>query len=132
MPIEKRDVMFKTGETFAAAWLFLPKTAAPGARAPAVAMAHGLGAVKEMYLEPPTVQERNRDATEGGKKYIPSPGRPGIQSGGASQAPAKNRRRPLRSLQRQRRQEGGTGRDRVVHGAPLARRAGRTAPARSW
>jgi uncharacterized protein len=44
--------MFKSGETFAAAWLFLPETAVPGARAPAVAMAHGLGAVKEMYLEP--------------------------------------------------------------------------------
>jgi len=52
MPIEKRDVMFKSGESFAAAWLFLPKAAAPGARVPAVAMAHGLGAVKEMYLEP--------------------------------------------------------------------------------
>jgi uncharacterized protein len=45
-------VMFKSGETFAAAWLFLPETAVPGARVPAVAMAHGLGAVKEMYLEP--------------------------------------------------------------------------------
>src|SRR5258705_10366688 len=44
--------MFKSGEPFAAAWLFLPETAAPGARVPAVAMAHGLGAVKEMYLEP--------------------------------------------------------------------------------
>src|SRR5258705_712078 len=43
--------MFKSGEPFAAAWLFLPETAAPGARVPAVAMAHGLGAVKEMYLE---------------------------------------------------------------------------------
>src|SRR2546430_17722960 len=52
MPIEKRDVMFKSGESFAAAWLFLPKAAAPDARVPAVAMAHGLGAVKEMYLEP--------------------------------------------------------------------------------
>src|SRR5437867_13197196 len=52
MTIEKRDVMFKSGETFAAAWLFLPKGAAPNARVPAVAMAHGFGAVKEMYLEP--------------------------------------------------------------------------------
>lgn len=52
MSIEKRDVMFKSGETFAAAWLFLPEAAAPDARVPAVAMAHGLGAVKEMYLEP--------------------------------------------------------------------------------
>ena len=30
MPIEKRDVVFKSGESFAAAWLFLPKAAAPG------------------------------------------------------------------------------------------------------
>jgi len=52
MSIEKRDVMFKSGETFAAAWLFLPKGAADKAPAPAVAMAHGVGAVKEMYLEP--------------------------------------------------------------------------------
>ena len=44
--------MFKSGETFAAAWLFLPENGTLGARVPAVAMAHGLGAVKEMYLEP--------------------------------------------------------------------------------
>src|SRR5690348_17807771 len=48
MSVEKRDVTFKSGETFAAAWLFLPETAAVGARVPAIAMAHGLGAVKEM------------------------------------------------------------------------------------
>jgi uncharacterized protein len=52
MSVEKRDVTFKSGETFAAAWLFLPETAALGTRVPAIAMAHGLGAVKEMYLEP--------------------------------------------------------------------------------
>ncbi len=52
MAIQKRDVMFKSGETFAAAWLFLPDQAQPGNRVPAVAMAHGFGAVKEMYLEP--------------------------------------------------------------------------------
>ncbi len=52
MTIEKRDVMFKSGDTFAAAWLFLPEGAGPGAPVPAVAMAHGFGAVKEMYLEP--------------------------------------------------------------------------------
>ena len=52
MTIEKRDVMFKSGETFAAAWLFLPKVSGPDAPVPAVAMAHGFGAVKEMYLEP--------------------------------------------------------------------------------
>lgn len=52
MPIEKRDVMFKSGETFAAAWFFVPEQARSGGRVPAVAMAHGFGAVKEMYLEP--------------------------------------------------------------------------------
>jgi fermentation-respiration switch protein FrsA (DUF1100 family) len=50
MPIEKRDVMFKSGETFAAAWFFVPEQARSG-RVPAVAMAHGIGAVKEMSLE---------------------------------------------------------------------------------
>src|SRR5882724_7076603 len=50
MMVEKRDVMFKSGETFAAGWFFLPAQAE--GRAPAVAMAHGVGAVKEMYLEP--------------------------------------------------------------------------------
>src|SRR6266478_5166862 len=52
MTIQKRDVMFKSGETFAAAWLFLPDQPRSGGRVPAVAMAHGFGAVKEMYLEP--------------------------------------------------------------------------------
>jgi fermentation-respiration switch protein FrsA (DUF1100 family) len=52
MTIEKRDVMFKSGQTFAAAWLFLPARACLHARVPAVAMAHGVGAVKEMYLAP--------------------------------------------------------------------------------
>src|SRR5207245_3855316 len=44
--------MFKGGETFAAAWFFLPEQARSGRRVPAVAMAHGIGYVKEMYLEP--------------------------------------------------------------------------------
>jgi fermentation-respiration switch protein FrsA (DUF1100 family) len=52
MQVEKRDVMFKTGETFAAAWFLLPEQTRSGERVPAVAMAHGFGAVKEMYLEP--------------------------------------------------------------------------------
>src|SRR5216684_7306751 len=52
MTIDKRDVTFKSGDTFAAGWFFLPEHATSGARVPAVAMAHGLGAVKEMYLEP--------------------------------------------------------------------------------
>jgi len=52
MPIEKRDVMFKSGETFSAAWFLVPERTHSGERVPAVAMAHGFGAVKEMYLEP--------------------------------------------------------------------------------
>ena len=49
---ERRDVMFNSGDSFVAAWLFLPEQATSGARVPAIAMAHGVGAVKEMYLEP--------------------------------------------------------------------------------
>ena len=52
MTIERRDVRFESGDTFAAGWLFLPEQAKSEARVPAVAMAHGLGAVKEMFLEP--------------------------------------------------------------------------------
>ena len=52
MSVEKRDVMFKSGEPFAAGWFFVPQQARSGERLPAVAMAHGFGAVKEMYLEP--------------------------------------------------------------------------------
>ena len=50
--IERRDVQFRSGDTFAACLVFLPDQVQSGARVPAVAMAHGLGAVKEMYLEP--------------------------------------------------------------------------------
>src|SRR5258707_1713508 len=52
MTIDKRDVTFKSGDSFAAGWFFLPECATSEARVPAVTMAHGLGAVKEMYLEP--------------------------------------------------------------------------------
>ena len=50
--VERCDVTFKSGDSFAAGWFFLPEDAGSGARVPAVAMAHGVGAVKEMYLEP--------------------------------------------------------------------------------
>ena len=43
--IERRDVQFESGNSFAAAWFFLPETAQSGERVPAVAMAHGVGAV---------------------------------------------------------------------------------------
>jgi fermentation-respiration switch protein FrsA (DUF1100 family) len=49
--IEKRDIIFPSGDSHCAAWLFLPDGASPSAQVPGIAMAHGLGAVKEMYLE---------------------------------------------------------------------------------
>jgi len=52
MTIDKRDVTFKSGDSFAAGWFFLPEHAGSGTAVPAVAMAHGIGAVKEMFLEP--------------------------------------------------------------------------------
>ena len=51
MAIEKRDIIFPSGDGYCAAWLFLPDGASPNAQVPGIAMAHGLGAVKEMYLE---------------------------------------------------------------------------------
>jgi hypothetical protein len=39
MTIDRRDVTFKSGDSFAAGWLFLPETAGQGAPVPAVAMA---------------------------------------------------------------------------------------------
>jgi fermentation-respiration switch protein FrsA (DUF1100 family) len=51
MAIEKRDVTFKSGETFAAGWFFLPEGAGPDRPAPAVAMASGMGATKEVHLD---------------------------------------------------------------------------------
>jgi len=52
MTIDKRDVTFKSGGSFAVGWFFLPEHAGSGTAVPAVAMAHGIGAVKEMFLEP--------------------------------------------------------------------------------
>jgi fermentation-respiration switch protein FrsA (DUF1100 family) len=49
--IERRDVQFQSGDSFAAGWFFLPEQARSGALVPAVAMAHGVGFVKEMYIE---------------------------------------------------------------------------------
>lgn len=45
----KRDVTFKSEGVDCAAWYFVPGGKGPF---PAVAMAHGMGAVKEMYIEP--------------------------------------------------------------------------------
>ncbi|MEA2335582.1 MAG: uncharacterized protein QOG40_2072, partial [Solirubrobacteraceae bacterium] len=52
MTIDRRDVAFKSGDSFAAGWLFLPENAGQGAPVPGVAMAHGVGATKDMFLEP--------------------------------------------------------------------------------
>jgi uncharacterized protein len=52
MTIEKRDVTFKSADNLCVAWFFLPQGAAVGGtRVPAVAMTHGIGAVKEMYID---------------------------------------------------------------------------------
>jgi hypothetical protein len=39
MAISKRDVTFRSGDSFAAGWFFLPEDAGSGAAVPAVAMA---------------------------------------------------------------------------------------------
>lgn len=51
MPIERRDVTFASGDAECAGWFYLPSDRTAQAGLPAVAMAHGMGAVKEMYLE---------------------------------------------------------------------------------
>jgi fermentation-respiration switch protein FrsA (DUF1100 family) len=50
-PGQRLDVEFRSGETSCAGWLYLPESARIRP-VPAVAMAHGLGAVKEMHLAP--------------------------------------------------------------------------------
>lgn len=51
MSVERRDITFTSAGAQCAGWFFLPSDRAPNSRLPAVAMAHGMGAVKEMYLE---------------------------------------------------------------------------------
>jgi fermentation-respiration switch protein FrsA (DUF1100 family) len=50
MTVEKRDVTFRSGDSFAAGWFFLPERA-PDVRVPGVALAPGTGGVKELYHE---------------------------------------------------------------------------------
>jgi uncharacterized protein len=52
MTSDKHDVMFKSGDSFAAGWYLVPENRASGSGLPAVAMAHGVGATKDMFLEP--------------------------------------------------------------------------------
>ena len=51
MTIERRDATFKSADNLCAAWFFAPQQATAGRQVPAVAMAHGVGAVKEMYID---------------------------------------------------------------------------------
>jgi fermentation-respiration switch protein FrsA (DUF1100 family) len=60
LAIGRRDVFFKSGDSFAAGWFFLPEGGASGSDLPAVAMAHGVGATKDMFLEP--IAQRFADA----------------------------------------------------------------------
>ena len=46
----RQDVRFTSAETFCAAWLYLPDE--PSTPRPAVVLGHGLGAIKEMGLQP--------------------------------------------------------------------------------
>jgi fermentation-respiration switch protein FrsA (DUF1100 family) len=52
MTVERRDVTFRTGDSVAAGWFYLPAAAPAGVRVPAVAMAPGTGGVKELRQEP--------------------------------------------------------------------------------
>src|SRR5260370_5897883 len=51
MTIAKRDVTFKSVDNLWSGWFFLPQRANADEHVPAIAMAHGVGAVKEMYID---------------------------------------------------------------------------------
>src|SRR5712671_6213251 len=51
MTIEKRDVTFKSADNLCSGWFFLPQRRNTDKPVPAIAMAHGVGAVKEMYID---------------------------------------------------------------------------------
>ena len=48
----RHDIWFSSGEARCHAWLFLPEGASAEAPVPGVAMAHGLGSIKALYLDP--------------------------------------------------------------------------------
>lgn len=52
MAFERLDIVFSSGDASCAGWFFLPVGDNVPGPVPAVAMAHGMGAVKEMHLEP--------------------------------------------------------------------------------
>lgn len=47
--VDRQEVRFRSGDAECSAWLYLPDTAGPS---PVVVMGHGLGAIREMGLEP--------------------------------------------------------------------------------
>lgn len=51
MAVGRRDVTFSSADATCAGWFFLPSDTRGSGPFPAVAMAHGMGAVKEMHLE---------------------------------------------------------------------------------
>src|SRR5260221_6786281 len=51
MTIEKRAVAFQSAVNLCVGWFFLPQRANADRPVPAIAMAHGVGAVKEMYID---------------------------------------------------------------------------------
>src|SRR3954453_9167018 len=48
---ERRDVTFKSAGLKIVGWLYVPKGLKEGEKRPAIVMAHGWSAVKEMYLD---------------------------------------------------------------------------------
>src|SRR5579884_4519163 len=52
----RRDVTFRSQGLTCAGWLYVPDDLRPGERRPAIVMAHGFSAVKEMHL--PNFAER--------------------------------------------------------------------------
>src|SRR5258708_13174070 len=51
MMMENRHVTFKSADNLCVGWFFLPQRGNADKRVPAIAMAHGVGAVKEMYID---------------------------------------------------------------------------------
>jgi uncharacterized protein len=52
MAIQRRDIMFKSGDSYGSGWFYIAEDADSSTALPAVAMAHGVGATRDMFLEP--------------------------------------------------------------------------------
>ena len=48
----RKDISFKSEGLDLSAWLYTPESATAETKAPAIVMSHGLGGIKEMYLDP--------------------------------------------------------------------------------